>query len=155
MCSAPKNSYSSRGTYSDTSTELVEAPVGLTSFGHVQNFYYTSRTTCKCIKTTKEPSTKHKSKLRVIPIQIRVKQDVTRSLSEIWNGHQHRESGTIMIGIIQMTDFEEIVTGNFYIFNGFFENIKKNIFNVSCNIETQKVSCIKHISLQEKTYIQL
>ena len=75
-----ENSYSSRGTYSDTSTELVEAPVGLTSFGHVQNFYYTSRTTCKCIKTAKEPSTKHKSKLRVIPIQIRVKQDVTRSL---------------------------------------------------------------------------
>ena len=32
MCSAQRNSYLSRRTYSDTSAELVEARVGLTSF---------------------------------------------------------------------------------------------------------------------------
>ena len=42
MCSAPKNSYLSGRTYSDTSAELVEARVGLTSFGHVQICYYNS-----------------------------------------------------------------------------------------------------------------
>ena len=40
MCSAPKNSYFTRRTYSDTSAELMEAHVGLTSFEHVQNRYY-------------------------------------------------------------------------------------------------------------------
>ena len=32
MCSAPENSFLSRRTYSDTSAELVEVRVGLTSF---------------------------------------------------------------------------------------------------------------------------
>ena len=32
MCSAPKNSYLSHRKYSDTSAELVEVRVGLTSF---------------------------------------------------------------------------------------------------------------------------
>ena len=41
MCSAPKNSYLSRRTYSDISVELVEVRVGLTSFGHVQTFITT------------------------------------------------------------------------------------------------------------------
>ena len=31
-----------RRTYPDTSVEFVEARVGMTSFGHVQNFYYNS-----------------------------------------------------------------------------------------------------------------
>ena len=103
MCSAPKNSYLSRRTYSDTSAKLVEARVGQTSFEHVQNWHYNSWATCKCIRAAKEPSTKHKSKLRVILIQIRVKHDVTRSLSKFQtiqifflhcdqiNRHQHRE----------------------------------------------------------------
>ena len=107
MCSAPKNSYLSRRTYPDTRAELVEARVGLTSFGHVQNFYYNSRTNCKCIRAAKEPSTKHKSKLRVLPIRIRVKHYVTRSLSEFWiipvfslhcdqiTRHQLRKSGRV------------------------------------------------------------
>ena len=42
MCLAPKNSYLSRRTYSDTSADLVEARVGLTSFGHVQIFHCNS-----------------------------------------------------------------------------------------------------------------
>ena len=41
MCSASKNSYLSRRTYSDTSAELVEARVGPTRFEHVQNCYGT------------------------------------------------------------------------------------------------------------------
>ena len=64
-------------------------------------------TTCKCIRAAKEPSMKHKSKPRVKPIKIRVKHDVTRSLSEFWiiqiyslhcdqvNCHQDRESGQV------------------------------------------------------------
>ena len=84
MCSAPKNLYLSRRTYSDTSVELMEVRLGLTSFGHFQNFYYNSRTNSKCVRAAEEPSKKHKSKLRVVPIKIRVKHDVTRSLSEFW-----------------------------------------------------------------------
>ena len=62
MCSAPQNSYLSRRTYTDTSVELVEARAGLTSFGHVRNFYCNSRTNCKCIRAAiKEPRTKHKA----------------------------------------------------------------------------------------------
>ena len=111
MCSAPKISYLSRRTYSDTSAELVEARVGLTNFGQVQNFYYNSRTTCKCIRAAKEPSTKHKSKERVILIQMRVKHNVARSLSEFWiieifspncdqiTRQQHRESGRVPLNI--------------------------------------------------------
>ena len=38
--------------------------------------------TCKSIRAALEPSTKYKSKLRIIPIRIREKKDVTRSLSE-------------------------------------------------------------------------
>ena len=75
MCLAPKNSYLSRRTYFDTSVELEKVRMGLTS----------SRTNFKCIRAAKEPSKKHKCKLRVIQIQIRVKHNVTvRSLSEFW-----------------------------------------------------------------------
>ena len=108
MSSAPKNSYLSRRTYSDTSAELMEARVGLTSFERVQNCNYNFCTTCKCTRDAKEPSTKHKSKLRVIPIKIQVKHDVTRLLSEFWTiqtfslhcdqiDHQHRESERVAL----------------------------------------------------------
>ena len=89
---------------SDNSAELVEVRVGLTTVTT------TNEQHCKCIRAAKETSTNHKSKLRVKPIKIRAKHDVTRSLSEFWtiqifslhcdqiNRHQHhRESGRLAL----------------------------------------------------------
>ena len=55
-CLAPKNSYLSRRTYSDTSAELVVARVVL-SFEHVQTLTTTPEQPVKCIRAAKEPST--------------------------------------------------------------------------------------------------
>ena len=57
MCSASKNLYSSRRTYSDTPVELVEVCVGMTRFGHA-NLLLQLQNKLQCIEAAKEPSTK-------------------------------------------------------------------------------------------------
>ena len=59
MCSAPKNSYLSRRIYSDTSAELVEARVSLTSFKHIQTVTTTPEQ--QCIRAAKDPTLNTKS----------------------------------------------------------------------------------------------
>ena len=41
--------------YADTTVELVEARVGLTSFGHVQTFYYNSEQPVNVSELLKSP----------------------------------------------------------------------------------------------------
>ena len=77
MCLGPKNSYLSRRTYSDTSTsELLEARGDRQVLSMFKTFTTTPEQSVN-VSEPKEPSTKHKSKLRVIPIKMGVKHDVT------------------------------------------------------------------------------
>ena len=54
----PSSIQESCSTYPDTTVELVEAVVDLTSLGHVQNL-----ATCETIGATQEPRVKYSSKL--------------------------------------------------------------------------------------------
>ena len=102
MCSAPKNSYLSRRTYSDTSAELVEARVGLTSFDTFKTGATTPEQPVNVSELLKRPAryTKATSNTDLNTSEARC----YRSLSEFWtiqifslhcdqiNRDQHRES---------------------------------------------------------------